>query len=49
LGVLYARENDLERAESCFGEAYRLDPNGPAGKALERLRSMKKTAVGKKK
>lgn len=49
LGILYARQNDFERAEKYFSEAYRLDPNGPAGKALERLAAMKKAAPPKTK
>jgi tetratricopeptide (TPR) repeat protein len=41
LGILYARQNDFSRAESCFNEAARLDPRGPAKQALQKLQAMK--------
>jgi tetratricopeptide (TPR) repeat protein len=49
LGILYARQGEYDRAEVYFGEANRLDPNGPAGKALEKLQGMKKAAPINKK
>jgi tetratricopeptide (TPR) repeat protein len=49
LGILYARQNDFDRAQAYFEESRRLDPNGPAGKALERLAAMKKATPPKKK